>query len=435
MIAGNDLERKDSDMAETKRADIFGLDGFDPLESATMTQQIRYPSIGWTPAGFAKIHVEMHPRELIKMIAYDPRRLQSTGRRSDDDPHHVSGELVRLVREVQRSIDAQKVEQMVQYLWRAVEERKYADWAELDVVTAAKPDTSKYKDTHCITFPSSAEYFITDGQHRFCALMDFVWRFPLFADKFTQAVAISVLPQDRLDEWAGQSFHDKNYLRSVPNITKALAVDSRDAHNVLAKELRQHAVIKRGGGVNEVKDSLSSTAREFTTHAILYKFVRGFCEGRRGLAKGTIADPLLTGENYENRKGELFDYVSLLDNAFPNWTVVPGREDYLFRASAALQALGVLGFELYTKVEDATKRKEMILTIGEKHLNWKRTNVTDWQPVIGQVKRGSGGEKVQEVSPASSRQAIDAAIRFLRDRSGLTKHLDKGTHEPAKENS
>jgi hypothetical protein len=285
---------------------------------------------------------------------------------------------------------------------------------------------SKYKETHCLYFPSSAEYFITDGQHRFCALMDFVWRYPLFADQFTQAVAISVLPQDRLDEWAGQSFHDKNYLRSVAKVTKALAVDSRDAHNVLAKELRNHPVIKRGGGVNEVKDSLSSTAKEFTTHAMLYKFVRGFCEGRRGLAKGVITDQLLSDETYEARKAELFDYISLLDGAFPNWTVVPGREDYLFRASAALQALGVLGFDLYTKVDDATRRKEMILAIGEKHLNWKRTNVDEWQPIIGQVKRGAPEARLAEVSPASSRQAIDATIRFLRDRAGLTGHLEKG---------
>ena len=177
---------------------------------------------------------------------------------------------------------------MVNYLHDAVSNGKYADWAELDVVTAAKPDTNSWQEKHSVYFPSSAEYFITDGQHRFCALMDFVRSYPEYAGKFTQAVAISVLPQDRLSEWAGQSFHDKNYLRTAVKATKALAVDSRDLHNVLSKELRNHPVIKDGGGINEVKDSLASTAKEFTTHSVLYRFTRGFCEGQRGLNKGPV---------------------------------------------------------------------------------------------------------------------------------------------------
>ena len=147
-------------------------------------------------------------------------------------------------------------------------------------------------------FPAAAEYFITDGQHRFCAAMDFVRQYPQYASKFTQAVAISVLPQDRLGEWAGQSFHDKNYLRTVVKMTKALAVDWRDPHNVLAKALHDHRVIKNGGGVNEQKDALAATAKEFATHAMLYRFTRAFCEGRRGL-QGAVKSPNLTTESYE----------------------------------------------------------------------------------------------------------------------------------------
>src|SRR6185503_18873053 len=124
----------------------------------------------------------------------------------------------------------------------------------------------------------------------------------------------------KLTEWAGQSFHDKNYLQAPVKVTKALAVDSRDLHNRLTKELRHHAVLMEGGGVNEVKDSLSAAAKEFATHAVLFKFVRGFCEGRRGLYKGGVDNPQLTDRTYDEHKTSLFDYVTELNKVFPHWT-------------------------------------------------------------------------------------------------------------------
>jgi hypothetical protein len=118
-------------------------------------------------------------------------------------------------------------------------------------------------------------------------------------------VAISVLPEDMLGKWAGQSFHDKNYLRSQVKMTKALAVDSRDLHNVLAKELHDHRVVKAGGGVNEHKDALAAKASEFATHAVLYRFARAFCEGRGGLNKAPIKNAHLTSDTYEMWKARI----------------------------------------------------------------------------------------------------------------------------------
>ncbi|HJS57658.1 MAG TPA: hypothetical protein VKA01_06090, partial [Vicinamibacteria bacterium] len=91
---------------------------------------------------------------------------------------------------------------------------------------------------------------------------------------------------------------------------------------------------------------------------------------------------------------------------------------YLFRSSAALQALGAIGFLLHTKVHEAIERQKMIEAMGEKKLDWKRSNAKDWTGVIGQVKDEDG-----MVSPASSRQAIDGTINFLKTRCGLEQYL------------
>jgi DGQHR domain-containing protein len=390
---------------------------FDPTKTAVLVQEIKRPSVGKTPSGYPKIHAELLPTDLMKLIGYDPRSIEERPRKGKD-PQNISPEVIELRRTVQRSIDQHKVNEMVEYLHKALSNGLFADWAEIDVVTTAKPETNRYESEFVVVFPVAASYFITDGQHRYCAILDFVRQYPDYAGRFTQAVAIGVLPHDKLTEWAGQSFHDKNYLQAPVRVTKALAVDSRDLHNRLAKELRHHDVIMQGGGVNEVKDSLSAAAKEFATHAVLFKFVRGFCEGRRGLYKGGVDNPRLTDQTYGEHRMWLFDYITELNKVFPHWTVTPGRESFLFRSSAALQALGVIGFLLHTKVRDPIERKKMIENIGEKKLDWKRSNTNDWTGVIGQINDKDG-----MVSPASSRQAIDGSINFLKTRCGLEKYL------------
>src|SRR5436190_22087512 len=99
---------------------------FDPTAGAMLQQELRRCSVGKSPTGFPKIHIEMLPGDLIKMIAYDPRSIPLAPRPGQHDPHHVSEDLVDLVREVQRTIDSQKVTEMVKYLEEALAGGKYA---------------------------------------------------------------------------------------------------------------------------------------------------------------------------------------------------------------------------------------------------------------------------------------------------------------------
>ena len=89
---------------------------FDPTAEASIQQELKNCSVGKAPTGFPKIHVEMMPGDLIKMIGYDPRSIHPAPRHGQADPHHVSEDIIDMVREVQRSIDQQKVGEMVDYL-------------------------------------------------------------------------------------------------------------------------------------------------------------------------------------------------------------------------------------------------------------------------------------------------------------------------------
>ncbi|HEY6019893.1 MAG TPA: DNA sulfur modification protein DndB, partial [Candidatus Paceibacterota bacterium] len=211
---------------------------------------ISQPSYGVSPSGFERLHIEMLPREVGRLLGYDPRVLVMRPKKRGGEvmPHNVSPAIIQLQNSVQRSIDKARVAQMVDYLVNAMESEAFADWGSIELVTSAKPDISKLQSEHVAGLPSDADYFIADGQHRYCALMDFVTQYPQYADRFTQSVTISILPEDKLEKWAGQAFHDRNYFSVPVRAGKALSVDTRDPINALAKDLAQHQTIIDAGG-------------------------------------------------------------------------------------------------------------------------------------------------------------------------------------------
>jgi DGQHR domain-containing protein len=339
----------------------------------------------------------------------------------------VSDLVVSLQRDVQRSVDQTRVDAMVEYLRGAVAVGAPADWAELTAVTSAAPEVDEFDSRHIVKMPSSAAYFITDGQHRLCALIDFVKRYPYLADKFTQALAITIVPEDLLPVYAGQIFHDFNYLQNPVKAAKALHADARDVFNRLAKELHEHPVLTEGGGIAFDRDTVPAKGKEFTTHSIAFKFSRGFIEGRKGLDRGAVPSEYLA-KNYEPLKAEIWEYLGHLGTIFPSWTMEPGpdRAEYMTRTSSALQALAVFGHELYKEVEDAGQRHAMLQAVSERHLDWTRKNTALWVGVMGILKDG-------QVQPASARQYIDNTIKLLREKSGLAGLVERRKAKEAAE--
>jgi hypothetical protein len=70
-----------------------------------------------------------------------------------------------------------------------------------------------------------------------------------------------------------------------------------------------------------------------------------------------------------------------LGEILPSWTDVDNRGGYLFRASPAWQALGVIG-HLQNDVANEDERRPMLNQIVEQRLDWRRSNL-QWESVIG----------------------------------------------------
>ncbi len=336
-----------------------------------------------------------------------PKKPGAKGTR-DVLPHNVSQEIVTLQNNVQRSIDTDRVTQMVDYLLGSQEREQFADWGAIELVTISKPDLSALAKDHTVALDSDADYFIADGQHRYCALLDFIQEHPQYSDRFTQSVTISILPETKLTQWAGQEFHDRNYYSVPVRAGKALSVDTRDPINAIAKELNTHEAIIKCGGVAYEREALLAGDTRFITHSMLHRFVRGFLFGRPGLDKGVDTRVEIPADSRKN----LWEFVSALEKVLPwNGGDPKTRDEYLTRTSVVLSSLAVIGSDLYSSDMSQEAKVKKYLEIGK--MNWKKTNLS----LVGVV----GSEKNGTVAPASSRQAIDSTIRFLREKLGLTK--------------
>ena len=385
-----------------------------PVVSRTSSKiVVSRPAHGVSPSGFERLHVEMLPREVGRLIGYDPRVLVMKPKRGkgtakgsrDIVPHNVSQAVIDLQNTVQRSIDKERVSQMVDYLVAAMEHGAFADWGAIELMTANKPDTSKLDRDFTAALDTDADYFIADGQHRYCALLDFITSYPQYAERFTQAVTISILPEEKLVEWAGQEFHDRNFYTVPVRAGKALSVDTRDPVNALAKDLAQHPVIRDAGGIAYERDTLLKNDERFTTHSMLHRFVRGFLFGRPGLDKGTDTRIDITPK----MKLELNEYINTLGLILPWKSDTPDRDQYLTRTSAMLSALAVIGHDIYDQALTVEQKVQKLSQLAK--MDWKRTNLN----LVGVV----GSEKDGMVAPNASRQSIDASIRYLREKLGI----------------
>jgi hypothetical protein len=381
------------------------------------------PSFGRSPSGFTRVHLELRPKEVARLLAYDPRVLaqKPRGKKAPIMPHNVSEEIARMQLAVQRSIDNTRVQQMVDYLASAFEQGTFADWGAVEVVTIDEP--SMHADCTAWLDPD-AEYFVADGQHRYCAMLDFIRQWPQYADRWTQGITISVLPPERFTEWAGQKFHDHNYFAVAVRPGKALAVDVRDPVNALAKQLSMHPDIMKGGGIAYDRDNLLAKDPRFTTHSIIHRFVRGFLFGRPGLDK-TVDTTEPVGEMWRDR---LMEFVSALALILP-W-FAPDRDQYVARASAVLSSLAVVGHDLYASGLPSEEIGRRLASLGG--IDWRRTNLglvgvvgtEKMQPVKDDAGNVTG--TISVVQPASSRQAIDSTIRWLRQQLGLISSPNPG---------
>jgi len=377
---------------------------FDPTRAKRT--EFGNASVGKTPNGNFRVTLELPLNDLRALVGYDPRTILRDKKGLDSS---VDAKLAENYRGVQRSIDKRRVDEMVAYLHAAATSDVYADWGGLTFCMNADfdPDTNlaRFAKRGKILLPMRMTLGISDGQHRFCALLDFARRHPSLMERFTQTLTITFFPETKFKEFWGQDFHDRNRFARVVAEAKALEVDTRDLYTQVAKEIASHEVVANAGGIGRESSNL-------TNLGVLRKFVRSFIEGRRGLDKSAITTPNLTEATRGEWLERMEEYVEALGKLLPSWADPNVREDNLDSASAALQALGVVGHELFAHLSDPVKRVNALRALGQ--INWSRTNFSTWNSVIGQPD-----ENGSMIIPSSTRQAFDATIKFLRSELNL----------------
>lgn len=67
---------------------------------------------------------------------------------------------------------------------------------------------------------------------------------------------------------------------------------------------------RRAVGSTSTRTRLPPRRASLATHAVLYRFARAFCEGRRGVDKAPIKNPNLTSETYDIWNTRINKYVT-----------------------------------------------------------------------------------------------------------------------------
>lgn len=238
---------------------------------------------------------------------------------------------------------------------------------------------------------------INDGQHRRAAIEAALSENPELGQ---ESIAI-VIFVDRGLKRAQQMFADLNLHAVRPSKSIGVLYDYRDPLATLVRKMTMEIPLFRDF-VELEKSSISNRSQKLFTLSALYHATKELL--------GPIDD--VSPENLDRLRKRAVEFWSAVIAKMPDWQAVAKRRvaaaelraDYIHAHGVALQALGVVGGQLFA----ARSRNWSQLLCALTELDWSRRNSTQWE---GSVL--SGG-KVQK-----SKQAISALAGALFDVLGV----------------
>jgi hypothetical protein len=278
---------------------------------------------------------------------------------------------------------------------------------------------------------------INDGIGRVGGLVEFedILEDPNYQDEAVKAIvkrviALMSLPlvifapregaPDFTEEDVAQLFSDFNFKVRPVSQAKAMQTDSSDIYLQLANAIGNIPVIRNNGGMESGKTSVGKNSTAYVTEAMLYRTVRGACEGESAQETNAIdiSDANLTPATYQREFSNIEDFFTEVANAMgAKWLDKNG----VHRTAPGWQALGVICNDIHHGELTLTPAQISRVYSALGYMDWSRSNpkwVTDAK--IGEFDADKG-----LVFHKAGRTTRHNLITYLRRETGLQSLIEQ----------
>jgi DGQHR domain-containing protein len=222
----------------------------------------------------------------------------------------------------------------------------------------------------------------------------------------------------------GQLFSDFNF-RVYPVPARInLSLDQSDIYISLANALSKEPFIALHGGMEYKAASLGKKSSALVVQQVLFRTVRGACEGRDFQENNLASIPglsNLTDSTFDKELSSVADYFSEIATRMGDrWAA---RES-LHLTSAGWQALGVFHHDLFHRGLSLSPAELDKIYDAVAGVDWSRSN-RDWADVakLGIWAKPKDSEMEQLVILGAGRNNTQAILDYLRKVSGIDEKL------------
>jgi DNA sulfur modification protein DndB len=265
----------------------------------------------------------------------------------------------------QRTLNTERIPQITNYILSQREDYAFsAITACIEGASAFTPIGQGAHETNIgtLTIDADAEVYITDGQHRNAAIAEALKQDPTLAEESISVVFFA----DKSLEDRQKIFKDLNLYPKKADRSLGITYDNSPAA-MLSKELiyKNPVLLKL---IDLEKNSLGPRSKKLLTHSAFNK------------ASRELFDKVTT-DNYQKLSLVAAQYWKAVYDNMTEWQFVyedklsagDARKHSVNVHSVTLQALGIVGKQLLKLPKWQQKLEKL------KHINWDRSNKTDWE--------------------------------------------------------
>jgi hypothetical protein len=380
----------------------------------------------------ATFSTSIPPRDIVEsVLKYDVRQ-----KRIKNAPAIVR----RLLEELQRGAARKdRTDAHVNYILTREQTKHVWGYPAIAIAVENEPTVRRVNENTpfvYIQLPRSGFRIISDGIGRVGGLVEFddLIEDEKISDHTIKAIAKRVMDMMSLpavifapapgtppltEEEVAQLFSDFNFKVRPVSQAKAMQTDSSDLYLKLARAIGLISPIKENGGLESGKANVGKNSNAFVTEAMLYRTVRGACEGEAAQETNAvdIENANLTPTTYQREYAQIASFFTDLANAMGSQWL---DKDGVHRTAAGWQALGVICNDVYHGDLNLSPEGQATVFARLGQLDWNR-RAEHW----AQANIGEYDEEGRLVFHKAGRSTRHNLIAYLRDVTGLKDAIEQ----------